>query len=278
MGIETLRAFWEILRPLNCTMAGVAAVIGMAIALSLDFRILILIFLAVFLITGAGNAVNDYYDRAIDAVNRPNRPIPSGRIGSKTALIYSLILFAAGCIVAGVVNRICLEVAVLNSALLIFYARNLKATPLAGNICVAFLTGSAFLFGGGAAGVAGLLANQVPFLLSFLATMSREIMKDVEDMEGDRLGGAKTLPILAGVRTASAIAAAFAALAVALSFTAPFGVAYLAVVIVADLLFLASIMIMARGNAAGSQRALKMGMAFALAAFLAGALHQMKLL
>jgi len=276
--IEALRELWEILRPINCTMAGIAAVIGLAIALSQNFRILILIFLAVFLITGAGNAVNDYYDRAIDAVNRPNRPIPSGRISSQTALSYSLILFAAGCIMAGAVNQICLGVAILNSALLIFYARSLKATPLAGNICVAFLTGSTFLFGGGAAGVAGLMANQVPFLLSFLATMSREIMKDVEDMEGDRLGGAKTLPILAGERTASAMAAAFVALAVALSFTASFGMAYLVIVAVADLFFLASIMIMARGNAAGSQRALKMGMAFALAAFLAGALHQMDLL
>jgi len=221
MGIEALRAFWEILRPLNCAMAGIAAVIGLAITSSQNLRILILIFLAVFLIAGAGNAVNDYYDRAIDAVNRPKRPIPSGRIGSQTALRYSLLLFAAGCIMAGVVNQICLGVAVLNSALLIFYARSLKATPLAGNICVAFLTGSTFLFGGGAAGVAGLLANKVPFFLSFLATMSREIMKDVEDIEGDRLGGAKTLPILAGARTASALAAAFAALAVALSFTAP---------------------------------------------------------
>ncbi|MDM7938911.1 MAG: geranylgeranylglycerol-phosphate geranylgeranyltransferase [Methanothrix sp.] len=273
-----MRAFWEILRPINCTMAGIAAVIGLAIALSQNPRILILIFLSVFLITGAGNAVNDYYDRAIDAVNRPKRPIPSGRIDSQTALRYSLILFASGCIMAGVVNQICLGVAVLNSALLIIYARSLKATPLAGNICVAFLTGSVFLFGGGAAGVAGLLANKVPFLLSFLATMSREIMKDVEDMEGDRVGGAKTLPILAGVRTASALAAAFAALAVALSFTAPFGMAYMAIVTVADLFFLASIMIVARGNAAGSQRALKIGMAFALAAFLAGALHQMDLL
>ncbi|NMB86383.1 MAG: geranylgeranylglycerol-phosphate geranylgeranyltransferase [Methanothrix sp.] len=278
MGIEALRAFWEILRPLNCAMAGIAAVIGLAITSSQNLRILILIFLAVFLIAGAGNAVNDYYDRAIDAVNRPKRPIPSGRIGSQTALRYSLLLFAAGCIMAGVVNQICLGVAVLNSALLIFYARSLKATPLAGNICVAFLTGSTFLFGGGAAGVAGLLANKVPFFLSFLATMSREIMKDVEDIEGDRLGGAKTLPILAGARTASALAAAFAALAVALSFTAPFGMAYMAIVAVADLFFLASITIMARGDAAGSQRALKIGMAFALAAFLAGALHQMEIL
>ena len=116
------------------------------------------------MITGAGNVVNDYYDREIDAVNRPKRPIPSGRISPKSALNYSLILFAAGCLLAALVNQLCLLVAAFNSAILFFYARNLKTTPLAGNLCVAYLTGSTFLFGGATAGQVGLLANEVPFL------------------------------------------------------------------------------------------------------------------
>ena len=148
-------------------MAAAAAIIGLAIAGGLEPWAVALIFLVVFLITGAGNAVNDYYDREIDSVNRPSRPIPSGRILPRTAFRYSLALFAVGCIMAGLVSQICLAVAVFNSALLFFYARNLKATPLAGNISVAFLTGSTFLFGGAAAGPAGILANQVPFWLSF---------------------------------------------------------------------------------------------------------------
>ena len=191
-------------------------------------KLAVLIFLAVFLITGAGNVVNDYYDREIDAVNRPKRPIPSGRISPKSALNYSLVLFAAGCLLASLVNQLCLLVAAFNSVILFFYARNLKTTPLAGNLCVAYLTGSTFLFGGATAGQVGLLANKVPFLLSFLATMSREIAKDIEDVEGDRLGGAKTLPILAGEKLSAALAAAFGLAAVGLSFLAPFGRAYLA--------------------------------------------------
>jgi geranylgeranylglycerol-phosphate geranylgeranyltransferase len=270
-------AFWEILRPFNCAMAGVAAIIGLALAGSFDANASVLLFVAVFLVTGAGNAVNDYYDREIDAVNRPLRPIPSGRISPSMAFNYSIALFAIGSILAGLVNQICLIVAVLNSALLFFYARNLKATPLAGNVCVAYLTGSTFLFGGAATGMPGLLANQVPFLLSFLATMSREIAKDIEDMEGDRLGGARTLPILAGERLSSGLAAAFALAAVGLSFTAPFGKAYLAIAVIADLFFLFSISKVVRGDAAGSQKALKTGMAVALLAFLAGALQRLNL-
>lgn len=270
-----LKAFWEILRPFNCIMAGVAVVIGLAVAGGSDPKAGLLIFFAVFLITGAGNAIDDYYDREIDAINRPQRPIPSGRILPNAAFRYSLALFALGCILAGLVNQICFAVAAFNSVLLFFYARDLKATPLAGNASVAFLTGSTFLFGGAAAGPAGLLANQVPFWLSFLASMSREIAKDIEDMAGDRQGGAKTLPILAGERLSAGLAAGFAIAAVALSYFAPFGRLYLAIVAVADLFFLLSVLKISKGDAAGSQKAIKKGMAVALLAFLTGALQQM---
>jgi geranylgeranylglycerol-phosphate geranylgeranyltransferase len=253
-------------------MAGFAAIIGLAVARGDDPLAITLTFLAVFLITGAGNVINDYYDRDIDAINRPKRPIPSGRISPKWAWNYSLALFVIGCLLAGLVNQICLLVAAFNSVLLFFYARNLKATPLMGNLCVAFLTGSTFLFGGAAAGAAGLLANQIPFLLSFLATMSREIAKDIEDIEGDRQGGAKTLPILAGEKASAVLAAIFALAAVAFSLFAPFGRIYLGIAIVADLFFLVSMQKIARGDAAGTQKALKRGMAVALLAFLAGAM------
>ena len=96
-------------------MAGFAAIIGILIAKGFAVETAVLIFLAVFLITGAGNVVNDYYDRKIDAVNRPKRPIPSGRISPKSALNYSLVLFVAGCLLAGLINQICLLVAAFNS-------------------------------------------------------------------------------------------------------------------------------------------------------------------
>jgi geranylgeranylglycerol-phosphate geranylgeranyltransferase len=255
-------------------MAGAAAIIGLLIAGGFDAQEFVFIFMAVFLITGAGNAVNDYYDREIDAVNRPERPLPSGRISPRSALIYSLLLFVVGCVMAVIVNQICLAVAAFNSVLLFFYARSLKAMPLAGNICVAYLTGSTFLFGGAAYGLIGMEANLVPAGLSFLATMSREIAKDMEDMEGDRQGGAKTLPILAGEKISAALAAVFTLAGVALSFLPAFGTAYLMIVAVADLILLSSVWKIAKGDASGSQKALKMGMAVALLAFLAAALYQ----
>ncbi len=267
-----MKVFLEILRPMNCLMAGIAAIIGLLIAGMWKTETAALIFVAVFLITGAGNSVNDFFDKDIDAVNRPKRPIPSGRISSSAALRWSLALFVSGCALAGLLDRFCLSLAVINSVLLFFYGRNLKAMPLAGNICVAYLTGSAFIFGGGAYGIEGMEANTIPFSLSFLATMSREIAKAIEDIEGDRKGDERTLPILAGERAAGIIATAFAAIAICLSYLAPFGNAYIAIVSLADIFFLLSIIKIVKGDASGAQRALKMGMAVALASFMAAAL------
>ncbi len=267
-----MKVFLEILRPMNCLMAGAAAIIGLLIAGGWRIEAAAPIFLAVFLITGAGNSVNDFFDREIDAINRPKRPIPSGRISSSAALRWSLALFVIGCALAGLVNQLCLSLAAINSVLLYFYARNLKAMPLAGNICVAYLTGSTFIFGGGAYGPDGMAANIIPFFLSFLASMSREIAKAIEDIEGDRHGNARTLPIIIGERAAGFMAAAFAVIAICLSYLAPFGYAYLAIVSVANIFLLASVIKIVKGDASGAQRALKLGMAVALVSFAAAAI------
>lgn len=146
--------------------------------------------------------------------------------------------------------------------------------PLAGNICVAYLTGSTFIFGGGAYGYEGMEANIIPFFLSFLATMSRELAKAIEDIEGDRHGNARTLPIIVGERPAGFLAAAFAVIAICLSYLAPFGEAYIAIVSVANIFLLASVVKIVEGNAPGAQRALKLGMAVALVSFAAAAITQ----
>lgn len=268
-----MRVFLELMRPFNCLMAGVAAVIGLLMAGGRDIQPAALIFLAVFFVTGAGNAVNDYFDREIDTVNRPDRPVPSGRVTPKQALMWSYALFVAGCILAALLNWLCLIIGVVNSALLYLYARNLKTTLLMGNICVAYLTGSTFLFGGAVLSYAGMNAVLIPFALSSLATISREIMKDVEDMEGDGRAGARTLPILAGESLSGVVAAIFALVAIALSYQPGFGTTYLGIVAFADAFLAGSVWKIIKKDASGSQRALKLGMAVALLAFLTAAMR-----
>ena len=87
-----MNAYLEILRPFNAIM-GVIAVLLVAI-ISGDFNIYVPVAcVIVFIFTGAGNAINDYVDHKIDAINKPERPIPSGRISLNAAAIYATSLF-----------------------------------------------------------------------------------------------------------------------------------------------------------------------------------------
>jgi len=278
----------ELLRWANCIMAGFAAVVGTLIAYlalpeSLKIQLTyepIIVFLSVFMITGAGNAINDYFDFKIDRVNRPDRPIPSGRISRNTAQVISITLFGIGIALSYWLGSICLFLAVLNSILLYLYASTFKRTVLIGNIVIAYLSGSTFLFGG-ALDIfegTGIKSTVILFLLAGLATLAREIVKDIQDMEGDSKSGIVTLPIRIG-KTGAARAAALAGLFAVILSPLPFllnvnnafGVSYLVVIFAADMLFFISINeILLMDNAKKASKLLKMAMFLALFGFVVG--------
>ncbi|KAF5412177.1 MAG: geranylgeranylglycerol-phosphate geranylgeranyltransferase [Euryarchaeota archaeon] len=261
----------------NCVMAGFAAVIGAGIVCGmtgLPIPGTLLLFSSVFLITGAGNAINDFFDADIDAINKPTRPIPSGRVNRNAALYLSLLLFGIGILLSSAIGTICLVIAIANSVLLIAYAHSLKRTVLAGNLCIGYLTGSTFLFGGALFGFPGITRTSGLFALAVLATVAREIAKDIEDVDGDSALELVTLPISVGIERAGHVASIFGMIAVLLSplpYFAGFSVWYLIVVLFADLSFLAAILRLRQGDFAGSSKLFKAGMAIALAAFVAGA-------
>ncbi|HJH31280.1 MAG TPA: geranylgeranylglycerol-phosphate geranylgeranyltransferase [Methanosarcinaceae archaeon] len=277
-----MHPYIQLIRSGNCSMGAFAAIVGVFIAYSMlnltvtiPFFETVLIFIIVFLITGAGNSINDYFDVDIDSVNKPMRPIPSGRIGLSQALYFSLILFAAGTGLAFHINAICGFIALFNSLLLIYYAHTLKRTVLLGNLSVGYLTGSTFLFGGAVFGIAGLKALSVLFLLATFATIAREIVKDIEDIEGDKKDGANTLPIKIGAKS-SAYVAAFVGFLAVLASPIPYmqsmlSPTYLYIVAFADVLFAVAVFeIIVRRNAARSSKLFKIAMLFALLSFAAG--------
>jgi len=274
----------ELMRYKNCAMAGLAAVIGAAIAYSAAPGELLwmgLIFITVFSITGAGNAINDYFDAGIDAINRPYRPIPSGRITRNCAFRFSIVLFASGIMISYFIgtNLIPLLIAVFNSFLLYLYASYLKKKVLVGNFGVSYLTGSTFLFGGAAYGGKGIQVTLILFFLSMLATFAREIVKTIEDIEGDRKDGATTLPIKIGERPAAYLACAFGLLAVFLSplpyYMDMFNEYYLAVVGIADIVFLYAMVQILKKNPTRSSKYFKVAMFLAMLAFIAGSILNM---
>jgi len=232
--------FFRITRPANAVVAGLAAVVAYLVATGTLVPGVLLLLVIVSFITAAGNVINDYYDADIDAVNCPERPIPSGRITRRAALWYAVLLFLAGIAISLFTPPICAGFAVFNSLLLVLYAARLKGMPLAGNIAVAYLSGSMFLFGGAFAGYAGFVHLFPLAVITFLATMARELLKDAEDVDGDAAGGASTLPIRIGVRKTAYCAFAFAVLSAGASVIPIlwWGVPYLVMIGIVDLIIL----------------------------------------
>ena len=270
-----LRGLLDLMRPGNAVAAGVLTFTGAFVAGETAGHELAVVaaVIATGAATGAGNAVNDYFDRKIDRINRPDRPIPRGAVSPRGALAFSLGLFVAAIAAALTLPAAALFIAVVNLTALIVYTELFKGLPGVGNALVAYLTGSAFLFGGAAVGQPLNAAVIVLFVLAAMATLAREIVKDVEDIAGDREEGLRTLPIVAGERPALGLGVAVMVLAAAASvypyIRGTFGLAYLVVVVPSDLLMVAAA-VQSFSDPGAAQRRLKLGMLLATGAFVAG--------
>lgn len=188
----------RILRPLNLFQAALAVVITtLILGQGQDVNTLLLLILSVIFINGAGNVINDIYDIEIDRINRPDRPLPAGKIKVSTARIYTFNLFALGIFCASLISVATLYIAALVATpLLIAYSYRLKSMPLIGNIVVSFMLGLTFIYVGSAFGM--VHETLIMTALAFGFTLIREIVKDLEDMDGDALSEARTLPLAWG--------------------------------------------------------------------------------
>lgn len=270
----------RILRPLNAIIAGLAAILAYFIATGMLVPATLLLFPVVFFITAAGNVANDWYDVEIDRVNRPDRPLPSGEVSCDTARWMSVVLFLAGIAVSVFTTPLCLAIAVVNSAILVLYAARLKRTPFIGNITVSYLSASIFLFGGALSGIGAMVRILPVVAITFLAMVSRELLKASEDLDGDRAAGARTLPVLIGVQKTTIIAFFFAIGAIIASVfpVAWWGTAYLAAIAIVDLVIVIAALMAVRCPTASCIRnsrattLLKFGMFAALLVFTVSAL------
>ena len=277
-----MNAYLEIIRPGNAVMAVIAVLLVMLISGNFTLNAF-LACLVVFMVIGGGNAINDYFDHKIDEVNKPSRPIPSGRISLKAAKIYSVALLVVGTIIAFIVGLLPGLIALFTSIVLVLYAYNLKKMPLIGNMAVSFFIGLTFVFG--AVVVDEPLLSILGFS-PFFITMMREIVKDMEDVEGDKKEGAKTLPIVYGLRSASIIAAFFMAFAIITSpipyFIGILTIFYLPLLFIGDMIFLMGAVSVLKNqsteNTAKVSKWVKIGMVVVLLSYAVGSPFLMSLL
>ncbi len=259
------------------TVVGGLAALGLGIPYGAGFwTAVILAGISTACVTAAGNVLNDVLDVAGDRVNHPDRPLVRGEWTVENARMLATGLFAAGgLIIIPILTATPLlgVIYVVAVVALLGYELRLKARGFVGNAVVALLTGLVFLYGGAAAGNPLVV---VPFaVMAFLATLSREITKDIEDIGGDV--GRRTLPMAYGIPLATmvsrlSVAAAIATSAVPLLWFVPLssvgGIMYLALVLAADAVFVLSVTYLPR-RLHYEQTMSKVAMSVALVAFLA---------
>lgn len=200
----------------------------------------ILVAIAAFSFAGFANTVNDIVDIEIDRINRPWRPLPSNKITKRMAAGESFLLGIAALAISAFLGPANLAIGLVAILGMTVYNFWLKPTPFWGNLLVSFVAALAFLYGGAAHG--NFLPVILPAAMAFLLHLGREIVKDIEDIEGDSRLGARTLPIVKGVRFARVLTAGI--LTVLTSVTiAPYvagyyGLGYLAIVSIVDIILL----------------------------------------
>lgn len=276
------RAYIRIIRPGNCLIASaaviVAGLIAVGVQVSESSRLVNLIVSAfvVFFFVAAGNTLNDYYDHDVDRVNHPERPIPSGLIQREDAMTLAMALLVPTFLLSLFVNIECFVIVVISAMIIVSYERRLKRRGFTGNVQIGWLVASLFLFGGFSVyeGDVSALSRVISMaILAFLATLGREITKDIEDLKGDK--DRATLPRTMGIGRSAFVARSFYAVAIIFSLLLVaadiFGILYLPSVIFADAIF-ATTMFLVSSNPRQSSRISKIAMVVALAAFLLGSL------
>ena len=227
--------------------------------------------LTAFLVTAAGNMVNDFFDFDID------RKLGKAKVSTREKSILLFIsgaLFAAGLGIAGNLPEGAFGIAAVVSLMLILYSALLYRMKYIGNLVVALGTALTLVFGAALTGSVNAVA--LPALAAFFANIGREIIKDNEDMKGDE-GAKKTLPMVMKPREVKKAVFAMYMAAIASGIIAFMlgifsGLAFIALFAASAAALISSFRLFSERKFGEAQKHSKYGMVAALAAFIAGTL------
>jgi len=274
--INKAKSFLELTRPITVILGLMGVFVGGILGgfhlISLDlFFAMIVVF---FMVSGA-MALNDYFDIEVDKIAHPHRPIPSGRLSLKEGLQFAYISFFIASFLSIFINIFSFGIVIFSIGLLVLYEKYFKNIGLAGNIVTAFISSIALIFGGAAVGQAHNVL--ILAVMTFLIMLGREILKDVEDIEGDILTR-MTLPMKIGRKNALYVGC-FAIISTIALVPLPYlwnilSVWYIVIIISASMLFIYSIILVLKDikNIGTTIEILRSGSAFALIGFIVGVL------
>ncbi len=221
-----------------------------------------LLVLATLFIAAAGNVINDIYDIETDLVNKPSKVLVGKNISEKVALNLFIVLnilgVSLGFYLANTIDKSGFSaVFVIISALLYIYASYLKQTLLIGNIVISALVAMSIIIVGLFDLLPAITAQNQQTqltifkilldyaLFAFIINLLREMVKDIEDIDGDYKAEMKTLPIIIGRERATKLVFIFSLLPlfgiiyylVVFLYKQPLAVGYFLIFIIAPLLY-----------------------------------------
>ncbi|EPR69460.1 geranylgeranylglycerol-phosphate geranylgeranyltransferase [Cyclobacterium qasimii] len=205
--VFTFGGFMKIIRPENLLMVAFAQLMtafflvgttNNGLSVLQDYHLYLLIISTVIL-TASGYMINDYYDVKIDYVNRPQAVVIGKGMKRRMVMILHTVMNVVGIMIGLLVHPKIGAITFVAAFLLWLYSNSLKRLPFIGNLTVASLTGLAIW-------IVGIYYQKSELLIityaifAFFINLMREILKDIEDRNGDRKHGCKTLPIVLGFR------------------------------------------------------------------------------
>ena len=192
--ISTLKSFIQIIRPVNFIITFLSVIVATAICIDGEYQFykIILAAFSASLTLSAGNIINDIKDIEIDKVNHPERPLITGKITVSQAKAEYVSLTFIALLLSFFINLPAFVIALSATVLLLLYSYYFKMVPILGNLIVSILTGMVFIYGGVA--VSNPLAAIIPAIFAFLINLIREVVKDMQDVEGDLKQGVITFP------------------------------------------------------------------------------------
>ncbi len=231
-------------RPINCLITFLSVWVGAVVASPTYFSYRILAAaISATLIAAFGNIVNDLFDIKADSINKPNRPLVTGEVSKATAIVLAIVLAALGFGLSFIVGSAAWLVALVAIALLFIYTPIFKGLSYLGNLLVAGVSSLAFVYG--AIAVRRPMGAFVLIVFAFLLHLGREIIKDIQDKTADSVAGRRTGAIIADGACSRVLASSVLVLLIAATFAPYFlrlyGLGYLMIVIVVDLLLAESV-------------------------------------
>ncbi len=278
-----LRAYWQLFRLEHGLMYGIGVLAGIFVGDPnySDVKSMICGFLTAVFLQASAFALNDYADYEVDVANRRlDRPLVRGELSRRTALLSAVLFLPLGLMFAWLISPAALAFAFALVLLGFAYDLKFKEFGLAGNIYIALSMAAPFAFGSIIAAGTIVPISVVLAAIAFLSGLGREIMKGIEDVEGDAIRNVRSVARMMGEVFAAKTAAALYAISVALS-VLPLSFAeyrdpkYVLPVVITDTLLLRTAWLLAKG--AGKKEIPKLrretlvAMLFGLVAFLAGA-------